>query len=254
MGSRIRRTQLPDHGELWSQDADDRRAYVARRARARRRRGSVVACRTASRARSASRRRVTWSSSTRPRTRERIGFRSSGPRSPLLPLTSGTRIELARRRHACTCTLSTRSRSASARRTSDGRWCDRQGRLLDLSHPFGVAKRYACKVFLEMREGRAAVIEDGLRLEVDVRRRRDPECRTVDQSRRVDAAQARQAVSEPLVPALHRRARIRSRRRSARGRARTGSTPGKSRRWSMRWRAVPATAASRGRRQKLNCA
>jgi galactose mutarotase-like enzyme len=29
-----------------------------------------------------------------------------------------------------------------------------------------VAKRYACKVFLEMREGRAAVIEDGVRLEV----------------------------------------------------------------------------------------
>jgi hypothetical protein len=29
-----------------------------------------------------------------------------------------------------------------------------------------VAKRYACKVFLEMRDGTAAVIEDGLRLEL----------------------------------------------------------------------------------------
>jgi galactose mutarotase-like enzyme len=35
-----------------------------------------------------------------------------------------------------------------------------------LSNPFAVAKRYACKLFLEMREGHAAVIEDGVRLEV----------------------------------------------------------------------------------------
>ena len=35
-----------------------------------------------------------------------------------------------------------------------------------MSYPYGVAKRYACKLFLEMREGRAAIIEAGLRLEV----------------------------------------------------------------------------------------
>jgi hypothetical protein len=40
------------------------------------------------------------------------------------------------------------------------------GRLLDMSNPAAVAKKYACKLFLEMREGRAAIIEDGMRLEV----------------------------------------------------------------------------------------
>jgi hypothetical protein len=40
------------------------------------------------------------------------------------------------------------------------------GRLLDMSNPFAVAKKFACKLFLEMREGRAAIVEGDVRLEV----------------------------------------------------------------------------------------
>jgi hypothetical protein len=84
---------------------------------------------------------------------------------PLLPLTAGTRIELpaATRFHVCT-----QHGIALGVGATDLRWpmARSSGRLFDLSNPSAVAKRYACKVFLEMREGRAAIIEDGLRLEV----------------------------------------------------------------------------------------
>ncbi|HEX6049491.1 MAG TPA: hypothetical protein VFZ21_09485 [Gemmatimonadaceae bacterium] len=84
---------------------------------------------------------------------------------PLLPLTSDTRIELplATRMH-----VYAQHEIALGVGATDLRWpvARSAGRLLDLSNPFAVAKRYACKVFLEMREGRAAVIEDGVRLEV----------------------------------------------------------------------------------------
>jgi len=84
---------------------------------------------------------------------------------PLLPLTNETRIELplATRMH-----VYTQQEIALGVGATDLRWpmARSSGKLLDLSYPFGVAKRYACKVFLEMREGRAAVIENGVRLEV----------------------------------------------------------------------------------------
>lgn len=84
---------------------------------------------------------------------------------PLFPLTSGTRIELplATRMHVYAQHDITLGAGAT-----DLRWpmARSSGKLLDLSNPFGVAKRYACKVFLEMREGRGAIIEDGVRLEV----------------------------------------------------------------------------------------
>jgi hypothetical protein len=84
---------------------------------------------------------------------------------PILPLTSNTRIEMpqATRMHVYAQHEITLGAGAT-----DLRWpmARSSGRLLDLSNPFAVAKRYACKVFLEMREGHAAVIEDGVRLEV----------------------------------------------------------------------------------------
>lgn len=87
---------------------------------------------------------------------------------PVFPLTSETRIELqpATRLH-----VYAQHEIALGLGATDLRWpmVRSQGRLLDLSHPFGVAKRYACKVFLEMREGRAALIEDGVRLELAFR-------------------------------------------------------------------------------------
>jgi hypothetical protein len=91
--------------------------------------------------------------------------RSCGPRIPVLPLTSHTRIELpaATRMH-----VYAQHEIALGVGATDLRWpmIRSAGRLLDMSNPFEVAKKYACKLFLEMREGRAAVIEDGLRLEV----------------------------------------------------------------------------------------
>ena len=84
---------------------------------------------------------------------------------PVFPLNAGTRIDLpmATRLH-----VAAQHEIALGLGATDLRWpmVRSQGRLLDLSRPHAVAKRYACKVFLEMREGRAAVIEDGVRLEL----------------------------------------------------------------------------------------
>jgi galactose mutarotase-like enzyme len=40
------------------------------------------------------------------------------------------------------------------------------GKVLDFSRPADVARRYACKLFLDLAEGRAAIEQDGARLEV----------------------------------------------------------------------------------------
>ena len=84
---------------------------------------------------------------------------------PVLPLTSVTRIEIA---NATRLHVYAQHEITLGLGATDLRWpmVRSQGRLLDLSRPSAVAKRYACKVFLEMREGRVAVIEDGLRLEL----------------------------------------------------------------------------------------
>lgn len=84
---------------------------------------------------------------------------------PIFPLTTATRIEIAM---ATRLHIYTQHEISLGLGATDLRWpmVRSQGRLLDLSRPSAVAKRYACKVFLEMREGRAAVIEDGVRLEL----------------------------------------------------------------------------------------
>lgn len=40
------------------------------------------------------------------------------------------------------------------------------GKLKDLAHPDAVARRYACKLFVDAPSGRAAIIEEGARLEI----------------------------------------------------------------------------------------
>ena len=87
---------------------------------------------------------------------------------PTFPLTSNTRIELP---EATRVHVYAQHEISIGLGATDLRWpmLRSQGRLIDLSQPAGVAKRYACKMFLEMREGRAALIEDGVRLEVSFR-------------------------------------------------------------------------------------
>ena len=81
-----------------------------------------------------------------------------------LPLTASTRIEVqpATRMH-----VYAQHDIALGVGATDLRWpmVRSSGKLLDMSNPWLVAKRYACKLFLEMREGRAAVIQDDVRLE-----------------------------------------------------------------------------------------
>ena len=156
--------ELPDHGELWSQVP-------------------AVDVRTSPDGQSAT---TTWMGRRMPyRLTREVRVRPNGEveceyeatntgadRIPfiwgaqvMLPLTTQTRLDLplATRLH-----VYTQHEIALGVGATDLRWpmVRSQGRLLDLSNPAGVAKRYACKVFLEMREGRAAVIEDGMRLEV----------------------------------------------------------------------------------------
>ena len=156
--------QLPDHGELWSQVPK-------------------IDVRTSPEGQSAT---TTWMGRRMPyRVTREVRVRPDGEveceyeatntgtdRIPfiwagqvVLPLTSHTRLDLplATRLH-----VYAQYEIALGVGATDLRWpmVRSQGKLLDLSHPAAVAKRYACKVFLEMREGRAAVIEDGQRLEL----------------------------------------------------------------------------------------
>jgi len=156
--------QLPDHGELWSQ-------------------APVIDVRTSPDGQSAV---TTWTGHRMPYrfTREvrvtpagEVDFAYEATNTgtermpfiwsahPLLPLTSETRLELpqATRLH-----VYAQHEIVLGTGATDLRWpmIRSAGKLLDFSRPFSVARRYACKLFLEMREGRAAVIEGGSRLEV----------------------------------------------------------------------------------------
>lgn len=159
--------QLPDHGELWSQSPR-------------------IDVRTSPNGQSAS---TTWVGRRMPYRLEReVRVTPAGDvecdyeatntgvdripfiwaARPLFPLTSATRIELpqATRFH-----VYAQHDIAVGVGATDLRWpmARSSGRLLDMSSPAAVAKRYACKLFLEMREGRAALVEDGVRLEVTFR-------------------------------------------------------------------------------------
>jgi galactose mutarotase-like enzyme len=84
---------------------------------------------------------------------------------PMLPLTSATRIELP---NATRLHVYSQHEIQLGIGATDLRWpmIRSAGRLLDMSNPAAVAKKFACKLFLEMREGRAAIVEGDVRLEV----------------------------------------------------------------------------------------
>jgi len=85
---------------------------------------------------------------------------------PLFPLTKHTRIELpdgARLRVWREHDLPLGGTGAEARwpRVASA------GKLRDLSHPNELARRYACKLFVDVPQGRAAIVEEDARLEVE---------------------------------------------------------------------------------------
>ena len=161
---------------------------------------------------------------------------------PVFPLTSGTRIELpvATRLH-----VYAQHEISLGLGATDLRWpmVRSQGRLLDLSHPYAVAKRYACKVFLEMREGRAAVIEDGVRLELTF---------GVDEVPNVGIWINRGGWSPFKRPKPYQNLALQpcigapDTLEEALGAWKNAHwlDAGQSRRWSMRWRAVPEQPAA----------
>jgi hypothetical protein len=157
-------SQLPDHGELWSQvPTIDVRTSPEGQSATTTWMGRRMPYRFVREVRVTPTGDVECSYEAINTGTDRVPFIWSS--HPLLPLTSNTRIELpqATRMH-----VYAQHQIVLGVGATDLRWpmarCS--GKLLDLSNPAAVAKRYACKLFLEMREGRAAIIEDGVRLEV----------------------------------------------------------------------------------------
>ena len=84
---------------------------------------------------------------------------------PLLPLTSRTRVQLP---HGSRVHVYSQHQISIGERTTEMRWpfAKVAGKMADLSRPESVAKRYACKLFVELGVGRAAIDEGDFRLEV----------------------------------------------------------------------------------------
>jgi hypothetical protein len=155
---------LPDHGELWSQPVscttqtlDEglscRCEWLGRRMSYRFGRTVLV-----------SGGRVEMRYDVSNQGNERLPFLWSA--HPLFPLTSKTRIELpenARTRiwaqHHIDVLAGGREQRWPRLRTAKG--------PVDASRPASMARKFACKIFLDMPVGRAALIEDGARLEVE---------------------------------------------------------------------------------------
>jgi galactose mutarotase-like enzyme len=233
--------QLPDHGELWSQ-------------------APTIDVRTSPNGQTAT---TTWTGRRMPYqlTREirvtpggdvdfeyeatntgadRIPFIWSS--HPLFPLTSATRIELppATRFH-----VYAQHEIAVGVGATDLRWpmARSSGRLLDLSNPAGVAKRYACKLFLEMREGRAALIEDGVRLEVSFRIDEVPNVGLwINRGGWTPFKRAKPYSNLALEPCIGAPDSL----EEALGAWKSAHwlDAGKSRRWSLRWSAAPEQPAA----------
>jgi galactose mutarotase-like enzyme len=233
--------QLPDHGELWSQ-------------------APTIDVRTSPNGQTAT---TTWTGRRMPYqlTREirvtpggdvdfeyeatntgadRIPFIWSS--HPLFPLTSATRIELppATRFH-----VYAQHEIAVGVGATDLRWpmARSSGRLLDLSNPSGVAKRYACKLFLEMREGRAALIEDGVRLEVSFRIDEVPNVGLwINRGAWTPFKRAKPYSNLALEPCIGAPDSL----EEALGAWKSAHwlDAGKSRRWSLRWSAAPEQPAA----------
>jgi hypothetical protein len=158
---------LPDHGELWSQAPEvDVRTSPSGQSAVTTWIGRRMPYRFSREVRVTPTGAVECDYEAKNTGTDRVPFIWSA--QPMLPLTSTTRIDLpqATRFH-----VYAQHDIALGVGATDLRWpmARSAGKLLDLSQPFDVAKRYACKLFLDMREGRAAVIEDGVRLEVSFR-------------------------------------------------------------------------------------
>jgi len=229
--------QLPDHGELWAQ-------------------APTIDVRTSPDGQSAT---TTWTGQRMPyRLTRVVRVTPSGEveceyeaentgtdripflwaARPLFPLTSETTIELpaATRFH-----VYAQHEIALGLGATDLRWpiARSQGRLLDLSHPFAMAKRYACKIFLEMREGRATLIEGGARLELSFRVDEIPNIGLwINRGGWTPFKRGKAYQNLALQPCIGAPDTL----EEALGAWKSDHwlETGKPRRWSLRWRSVPA--------------
>jgi galactose mutarotase-like enzyme len=228
--------QLPDHGELWSQvPAIDVRTSPDGQSATTTWMGRRMPYRLTREVRVTPSGEVEIEYEATNTGTDRVPFIWSA--QPVFPLTSGTRIELPQATRLHVYAQHDISIGLGA---TDLRWpmVRAQGRLLDLSHPFTVAKRYACKVFLEMREGRAALIEDGVRLELSFRASDVPNVGVwINHGGWTPFKRGRPYQNIALQPSIGAPDTL----EEALGawKASHWIDAGASRRWSLTWRAVP---------------
>ena len=156
--------ELPDHGELWSQEpamhietsADGQRAvsiWTGRRMPYRFSREVMVTPRG----------EVVTSYEVRNTGTDRLPFIWSS--HPLLPLTPATRLDLP---HGSRVRVHAQHEIEIGDAHGEQRWplLRVAGKMLDFSHPDAVAKRYACKLFLDVSGSMLVAVEEGdVRLE-----------------------------------------------------------------------------------------
>jgi galactose mutarotase-like enzyme len=231
---------LPDHGELWSQaPAIEVRTSPAGQSATTTWMGRRMPYRLTREVRVTPSGDVEIDYEARNTGTDRVPFIWSA--QPMFPLTSGTRIELPQATRLHVYAQHDISIGLGA---TDLRWplVRSQGRLLDLSNPFAVAKRYACKVFLEMREGRAALIEDGVRLEISFRVDDVPNVGLwINRGGWTPFKRGKPYQNLTLQPSIGAPDTL----EEALGAWKSSHwlDVGGSRRWSLRWRAVPAEPA-----------
>jgi len=230
-------SEVPDHGELWSQiPTIDVRTSPAGQSAITTWIGRRMAYRFTREVRVTPSGDVECDYEATNTGTDRIPFIWSA--QALLHLTNETRIELptATRMH-----VYSQHEIALGVGATDLRWpmIRSSGRLLDMSYPFGVAKRYACKLFLEMREGRAAVIENGSRLEVSFKVEDVPNfgvwINRAAWTPRKRGKPYTNLAFEPCIGAPDTLEEALGAWKSAHW-----LDAGTSRRWSLRWRGVPA--------------
>jgi hypothetical protein len=156
--------QLPDHGELWAQEPavemgrDTDGEWLEARWTGRR-----MPYRFTRLVQVGGEGSVTMRYAVTNTGRDRIPFIWSS--HPLLPLTPRTRIVLP---EGARTRVYAQHGAALGGPGAEHRWplVGAGGRALDLSHPDSAGAHYACKLFLDMPVGSAAVEEEGARLEV----------------------------------------------------------------------------------------
>jgi galactose mutarotase-like enzyme len=156
--------ELPDHGELWWQRPElEVRTSEGGQSAVTSWNGQRLAYRFTREVKVAANGTVVMRYDVTNNGSERMPFVWSS--HPLLPMTAETRIEFPPDSHL---RVSAQHDITIGDRGTALRWPHVRvgGRLVDLSQPDSVAKHYACKVFLEMREGWAVVVEGEHRLEV----------------------------------------------------------------------------------------